>query len=59
MQMETFFVFDSGQNLWLQDDERSWGSFDSAAQFKSRALADEILQREFNGMDVFVFGSLA
>jgi hypothetical protein len=57
MQMETFFVFDSLQNLWLQDDQRSWGAFDSAAEFSSRELATDVVQREHNGVDVFIFGN--
>lgn len=56
--METFFVFDSLRNTWLQDDERTWGAFTSAQGFTDRQLATDIAEREAPGRDgVFVFGS--
>lgn len=46
------YVFNSTRNAWLQDDERSWGSFAGAAEFTDAQLAEDIRQRETSGDDV-------
>jgi hypothetical protein len=41
-----FYVFDSTNSLWLQDDERSWGPYRGAAEFSDFELAHDIAARE-------------
>jgi hypothetical protein len=47
------YIFNSTRNAWLQDDEKSWGPFDGAAEFTpgNEDLAEDIRTRE-SGEDV-------
>lgn len=47
-------IFNQSRNEWLQDDERSWGPFYSAACFApgNEQLAEDIRIRETKGDDV-------
>lgn len=51
-----FYVYRPSDLLWLDADEKSWGSdFYSAAGFKTRELADSIAIRELGeGHDAYV-----
>ncbi len=47
------YIFNSTRNKWLQDDEKSWGPFDGAAEFTAgnEVLAEDIRIRQ-SGDDV-------
>jgi hypothetical protein len=48
-----FCIFNATRNAWLQDDERSWGSFAGAVEFMPEHFetAEGIRERE-SGDDV-------
>ena len=52
------YVFNSTRNQWLQDDERSWGSFAGAAEFNDAALAEDIRLRESSDDVTFTMAAL-
>jgi hypothetical protein len=47
------YIFNSTRNAWLQDDERTWGSFSGAVEYTegNEALAEDIRER-VSGDDV-------
>ncbi len=40
-----YYVFDQTRG-WLQDDEKTWGDFDSAQEFTDAKLANDIGKRQ-------------
>lgn len=41
-----FNIYDRDSDRWLQDDERTWGGFDGAAEITEEELARSIAERE-------------
>ena len=49
MSTEEFYVYDNVRDQWLQDDERSFGTFEGRAIFTEQELAADIAKREARG----------
>ena len=47
------YIYNSTRNAWLQEDEKSWGSFDGAAAFTegNEETAEAIRERETKNDD--------
>ena len=52
------YIFNSTRNAWLQDDEKSWGSFDSAVEFTDADLTEQIRERVSEDEITFTMAAL-